>query len=102
MTPEHTYYIAGPMTGYEEFNYPAFYRMEDQLALMGHGSINPAAHICVDCGGELVLSQTGGTASVHLGYVSLQPDSWGKYKGLPVNKYVAESLEDMGLQMIRE
>lgn len=38
-----TYYIAGPMTGYAEFNYPAFYRVENALMGMGYGTINPAA-----------------------------------------------------------
>ena len=47
------------------------------------GSTNPAAHICVDCGGELVLSQAVGSTNIHLGYASLQPGSWGKYKGEP-------------------
>lgn len=35
-------YIAGPMTGYKEFNFPAFYAAEDMLRGWGWRPINPA------------------------------------------------------------
>ena len=35
-------YIAGPMTGIKDFNFPAFDRAEIQLALDGWTPINPA------------------------------------------------------------
>lgn len=35
-------YIAGPMTGLPDFNYPAFFAAADQLAALGHEPINPA------------------------------------------------------------
>ena len=35
-------YIAGPMTGLPEFNYPAFYAAADALKALGHEPINPA------------------------------------------------------------
>lgn len=36
-------YIAGPMRGYPEFNFPAFYAAEERLERMGFEVGNPAA-----------------------------------------------------------
>lgn len=36
------FYIAGPMTGLPDFNYAAFFEAEDELARLGHESLNPA------------------------------------------------------------
>lgn len=35
-------YIAGPMSGYPDFNYPAFNDAETLLELRGHEPLNPA------------------------------------------------------------
>lgn len=35
-------YIAGPMTGYEKWNFPAFFEAEAQLEALGYEVINPA------------------------------------------------------------
>lgn len=35
-------YIAGPMTGLPEYNYPAFFEAEDQLRAAGYDVANPA------------------------------------------------------------
>lgn len=38
-------YIAGPMTGYPECNYPAFHAAERQLLDLGYAVVNPAARV---------------------------------------------------------
>lgn len=35
-------YIAGPMTGYEGLNFPAFHRVANHLRSKGHEVVNPA------------------------------------------------------------
>lgn len=37
-------YIAGPMSGYDHFNFPAFFKAERALKKLGHLPINPARH----------------------------------------------------------
>lgn len=38
---------------------------------------------------------------VTLGYVSLQPSSWGRFKDLPIRKDVAELLQKQGIKILR-
>ena len=39
--------------------------------------------------------------SVVLGYASLQPGDWGRFKGLPVRRDVAEALVAQGITVLR-
>jgi len=40
--PIYDYYISGPMTGYEDYNYPAFHAKAKELRAQGHTVFNPA------------------------------------------------------------
>ena len=46
----------------------------------------------------LALKQPG---SVVLGHAFLQPGEWGRFKGLPVRRDVAEGLIDQGITVLR-
>lgn len=37
-------YISGPMTGYPDLNYPAFFAAEEAVRALGHETLNPARH----------------------------------------------------------
>lgn len=37
-------YIAGPMSGLPEYNYPAFHAAASELAALGHEVLNPATN----------------------------------------------------------
>ena len=40
---EHTVYIAGPMSGIKDYNFPAFFKAQRRWAKEGHLVFNPAA-----------------------------------------------------------
>ena len=54
MTQKNKIYIAGPMTGYENYNYPKFFKIESILKEKGWIVINPA-RITDDFGGQNVF-----------------------------------------------
>jgi hypothetical protein len=45
-------YLAGPMTGYEDFNFPAFHREAKRLRKMGYEVFNPAEKDIEYMGGD--------------------------------------------------
>ena len=54
MTQKNKIYIAGPMTGYENYNYPKFFKIENILKEKGWIVVNPA-RITDDFGGQNVF-----------------------------------------------
>lgn len=55
--------------------------------------------VTVERGRFAILLRQPGT--VELGYALLQPGEWGRYKGLPVRRDVAEGLVDQGIRVLR-
>ena len=41
-------YVAGPMRGYPEFNFPSFHAAAAQLRAAGHTVFNPAERCCTE------------------------------------------------------
>lgn len=50
--------------------------------------------------GRLAITLRG-PGSILLGYVFLQPGEWGRFKGLPVRRDVAEAMIDQGITVLR-
>ncbi|TFF13687.1 DUF4406 domain-containing protein [Pseudomonas sp. BCA14] len=84
-------YVAGPMTGIADFNYPAFNAVADQLRPLGYEVENPADH------GVVEGAQWGDYMAYDLtrlglcGMIALLPD-WEKSQGARLEVLIAEKL----------
>ena len=59
-----------------------------------------AAHVCVKCAGQLFVGLTQ-PGAVAVDFVYVEPGGWGRFKGLPVLKPMAEALQTMGVKLFR-
>lgn len=84
-------YIAGPMTGYAEFNFPAFNVMADKLRAQGFHVENPAEHGIVDGAewADYLHYDIGRLATC--AYLMLLP-GWSKSKGAALEVSIAKGL----------
>ncbi len=84
-------YIAGPMTGIEHMNFPAFMEAEKKLQAMGFETMNPARHGA----GEGTWSDYMRRDITDLltcdGVATL--NSWNESKGATLEVQIAETLE---------
>ena len=77
---------------------------ETSLSLPGGGGWSKSDFTITPDGSDpagrfaIILDEPG---SIVLGHVFLEPGDWGKFKGLPVRKDVAEALVDQGLTVLR-
>lgn len=88
-------YIAGPMTGYDDFNYPAFNAAAAQLRSLGIAAINPADHGVVPGATweDYLRSDIAQLATCESIY--LLP-GWSKSRGALLEHHIATSL---GMQL---
>lgn len=61
-------YLAGPMSGIKDFNFPAFFRAEEQLTEAGYDVFNPAAHDVELFGADRFETETGDRADLPAGF----------------------------------
>jgi hypothetical protein len=57
-------YLAGPMRGYKDFNFPAFFAAAEKLRADGHTVFNPAERDTKEWGSERLASATGSEEEV--------------------------------------
>jgi hypothetical protein len=91
--PVLTLYIAGPMTGLPEFNYPAFFWAAGRLAESGIDTINPArAEGREDCTSwvDYMRASLRDLADCD-GVATLQ--GWGDSRGAALEVHIARSLD---------
>lgn len=84
-------YVAGPMTGIEGFNYPAFNAVADQLRSQGYEVENPADHGTVE-GAQWADYMAYDLTRLGLcGVIALLP-GWENSKGAQLEVLIAERL----------
>ena len=84
-------YVAGPMTGIADFNYPAFNAMADQLRAQGYEVENPADHGIIE-GAQWADYMAYDLTRLGLcGVIALLP-GWEKSEGAKLEVLIAERL----------
>ena len=105
-------YLAGPMRGIKDFNFPAFFAAEEVLVAQGHEVFNPARRDEEKHGNDVSKSETGDLAEtvaktgfnlrealaadaewicLHAEGIALLP-GWEKSKGATAEKALSEAL----------
>ena len=98
-------YIAGPMTGYPDFNYPAFEAAREQLISLGYGVLSPTDTKEPEgtkyqaASWSWYLRRALEMVAVADG-IALLP-GWESSKGALLEKYVGEQL-GMGIMPLEE
>lgn len=94
-------YIAGPMTGIHELNFPAFHREAAYFRDQGHEVVNPAEinadptakwHDCMRADIRELVSCDG---------IAMLP-GWERSKGASLEHHIARSLEMKVIYLVRE
>lgn len=85
-------YLAGPMTGLPEFNYPAFGAAADNLRARGHTVMNPADNPIPPCGSWEGYMRNAIAQVVKADTMVLLP-GWAESRGAVVEYELARTLK---------
>lgn len=85
-------YIAGPMSGIQDFNYPAFHAEAKRLRDLGHEVENPAENPVPPCGSWTGYMRMALRQLVDCECVALLP-GWTDSKGAVIERNLAQALE---------
>lgn len=85
-------YIAGPMTGLPELNYPAFVSLAAQLRADGHAVINPAENPVPPCGSWLGYMRMSVAQVATVDCVVMLP-GWEASRGATLEHHIATQLK---------
>ena len=85
-------YIAGPMSGLKDFNYPAFGAAADNLRARGHTVMNPAENPVPACGSWEGYMRNAIAQVVKADTIVLLP-GWAESRGAVVEYALARTLK---------
>ena len=84
-------YLAGPMTGLPDLNYPAFHWAAAQLRALGHEVLNPAENPVPPCGSWQGYMRLALAQLVQCECIALLP-GWAESKGALIERKLAQVL----------
>ncbi|WP_144154482.1 DUF4406 domain-containing protein [Paraburkholderia sp. BCC1885] len=90
-------YLAGPMTGYPELNFPAFHAEAARLRALGFDVVNPAELNAHSDGDWLACMRVDIKAAVDCDGIALLP-GWEQSRGAPIEHNL---IRDLGLRVFR-
>jgi hypothetical protein len=90
-TRSNRLYLAGPMTGFEDFNFPAFNKMAADLRALGYVVENPAEHGVIEHADWSDYMAYDLTRLGLCGKVALLP-GWENSKGARLEVHIAREL----------
>ncbi len=93
-------YIAGPMTGIPEFNFPAFHAAAAALRSMGHEAINPA-EVVTDTTTSWAECMRRDIPALLTCEAVVTLDGWEKSKGANLEIHIARALGMPVMTMIQ-
>lgn len=88
---KRTIYVAGPMTGLPDFNYPAFNAAAATLRAQGHTVLNPAENPVPACGTWQGYMRLALAQLVQCECIVLLP-GWAESKGALIERKLAQVL----------
>lgn len=89
---KRTIYVAGPMTGLPDFNYPAFNAAAAKLRDMGHTVLNPAENPVPVCGTWQGYMRMALAQLVQCQCIVLLP-GWAESRGALIERKLAQVLQ---------
>ena len=84
-------YLAGPMTGYAEMNFPAFHAEAARLRALGFEIVNPAEIVTDQNTDWLTCMRADIKQLVDCDGIALL-DGWAKSRGASIEQYLARAL----------
>lgn len=90
MNKDIAWYVAGPMTGYPQFNYPLFMHVAESLRAQGHRIVSPAEMDSPDVQAAALASSHGSLAD--LSHLKKDGETYGSFLARDVRIVI----EDVG------
>lgn len=84
-------YLAGPMRGYDELNFPAFRAAAADLRAKGHLVFDPSENAAPDADIRQCMAVDTAWICAHADAVALLPD-WEKSRGARAERMLAEAI----------